>query len=151
MNKNKFLSIFSIALLISNLLLIAFIFSNKRPHHAQHSGPKEIIIEKLHFDEAQVEQYNSLIEKHQKDIREKQVQLNKAKNNLYAQLNLPEDKTREDSLLAIASALKLEIEKIHYTHFEDIKDICNEEQLEYFNLLAKELAELFSNKPPGKR
>jgi hypothetical protein len=134
----------AIGLLVINMLLIGYVFftKNKPPRH---EGPKKIIAERLHFDAQQINEYNKLIEIHQEKITEKDSQIRLAKNELYGCIN-SNNGTLKDSLENRLGQLQIEIEKIHYNHFLDIKKLCRENQLNDFNALLKDMAQLFSKK-----
>lgn len=154
MSKQKFYIVVIIGLLVSNLLLIGFTFP-KRGHKAppkgmKHEGPKNIIIEKLKFDDAQVASYNDLIEAHQANIREQDERIFAIKNSMYESLNKIDAKLSDSLSGEIASAQKA-IEILHYNHFLDIKKLCKPEQLKDYEMLTKDIAKLFSRKPKGKK
>jgi protein CpxP len=150
MNKNKLLIFLIAGLLISNILLIVFMMNGRGPGHGppHHEGPRQIIIERLHFDEAQIKQYELLIQDHRKSITNGELQLQNLKNTLYSNLRSPENKTVTDSLINSITAVQNKIEHVHYAHFEDIKKLCKPEQLNDFNELAGDLAKLFGPPPP---
>ena len=66
MNKKYFLIIIIIGLLLSNLLLIGFITSQKKEKRQGPIQPKNIIIDRLHFNENQVLAYELLVKNHLK-------------------------------------------------------------------------------------
>ncbi|MBE7171967.1 MAG: periplasmic heavy metal sensor [Williamsia sp.] len=155
MNKTNLLSVAVIGLLIINLGLLGFFFFHKPlpppgmlPERGD--GPKNIIIEKLHFDKEQVQQYEVLIDQHFTTIAGLEQEIRHTKNKLYATLQTaaPPDK---DSLLNRLEALQKQIELVHYNHFTQIRQLCREDQLVYFNALTKDLAAFFTpqkNLPP---
>jgi protein CpxP len=150
MNKNKLLIFLIAGLLISNILLVIFMIKGRGTgHHGpppRHGGPRDLIIERLHFDEAQVQQFEKLIQEHQKNLRTEDEALMTIKNTLYINLKSEENKTVTDSLINSMVTIQNKIEHVHYSHFQDIKKICKPEQLEDFNELASELSRLFG--PP---
>jgi hypothetical protein len=141
------------ALLVTNLVLIFFFINGRGPHHGgpptRREGPRAVIIERLHFDKDQVEQYETLIQKHRKDVSENDLALMNLKNVLYSHLKSEENKTVTDSLINQMTVIQDKIEHIHYTHFEDIKKLCKPDQMQYFNELANDLAHLFGPPPHG--
>lgn len=154
MNKNKLLIFIIAGLLVSNILLVVFMMKG-RPHGGHGPDhrpmPREIIIERLHFDANQVKRYDTLIKKHRSDINGYQETLMSLKNNLYTNLKSKTDKpTIYFSIDAIAK-VQSEIEHVHYAHFEDIKALCKPDQLGDFNKLVEELARLFAPPPPPKK
>ncbi len=158
MNKNRLLIFLIAGLLISNILLVLFIMKGKRhgPGHGpgpegppQHKpSPREVVIERLHFDETQVAKYETLIQKHRSDVKDTEKALMELKTNLYNNLKNTENKTLSDSLINSIIALQNKLEHIHYAHFEDIKKLCTPEQLNNFNELANDLARIFGPAPP---
>ena len=115
--------------------------------------PKEIIIERLHFDANQQKEYGQLIEWHRGEIRQLEDSIRVSKNELYLLLN--DDKVDENAKVTLINEIALfqkQIEATHFKHFEDIKKLCKPEQQVYFNELTEELGRLFSrNKPPRPR
>ncbi len=146
MNKTKLLTIFSIVLLAINLMLVGFILF-KTPLRKGSEGPRDIIIEKLHFNNDQTIAYDTLISLHRIDIREQDQIIRQLKNNLYSALNSPFDTLRNDSLITLIGNAQQNIERIHYHHFQDIKKLCKPEQQKSFEALTKELSSMFNRGP----
>jgi len=151
MNRSKLIGYIAAGLLISNIALVAFIFfaPHRRPAH---EGPRDIIIERLHFDPKQVEEYDRLITAHRKSIREKEGEMLLLKNRLYGSLTSG-DTIANDSLESGIGSIQIQIEKIHYAHFNDIGKLCNADQKAEFEKLITDIAELFGRpmrKPTGK-
>ncbi|HAH34128.1 MAG TPA: hypothetical protein DCL52_05010 [Flavobacteriaceae bacterium] len=145
MSKNKKYSILIISLLVINTILVGFvIIKPKRPLGKENKNPKEVIIKKLQFNEAQITLYTSLVKQHRKAIKEKDTQIRSSKKNLYTLLsNHTIVTTQKDSIFTSLGVLQKDIEMLHFKHFQDIKKICNPSQEESFNALAKNLASLF--------
>jgi periplasmic protein CpxP/Spy len=150
MSKIKLLSIISIVLLISNLSLIGYLIMQKgKPPKGE--GPRNMIIEKLGFDESQIKAYDNLIEWHRSEVRKTDEQILSVKNELYSHLNNDSDSSICDSLISEIGSLQIHIEKIHLKHFKEIEKICKKEQIPAYEKLTGELAKLFSigkPKPP---
>lgn len=149
MNKNRLLIFLIAGLLISNILLVVFMMKDRGPgHHGppRHGGPRDLIIERLHFDEKQVEQFEQLIQKHRQDLHEQDETLMNIKTSLYGNLKSEENKAVTDSLINQMMTIQNRIEHIHYAHFEDLKKLCKPEQLKDFDELANELSHIFG--PP---
>lgn len=106
--------------------------------------PREIIIEKLGFDENQVTAYDVIIKEHQTNIRNKEEQIMNVKKQLYFLVGDNIENNLKDSLIKQLGNLQMDIENIHYNHFVEIKKICKPEQMERFNQLLDEIAILFS-------
>lgn len=149
MTKNRFYIFIIVGLLISNLLLVVFMLMRKPPHH---SGPRDLIIERLHFDEKQIQQYDGLIQQHRMQIREKEHELMDAKTQYYSLLK-NKDQKNGDSLVQKIGTISMETEKINFKHFQDIRKICHPDQLQDFDHLIDEFEALFAPgpKPPHER
>lgn len=147
MSKIKLLTISVIALILINIATLAFFFF-KGPRPMGKKNPKEIVIEKLHFDENQVASYDALINIHSEEVKSLNDAILKTKNNLYSELSKTDNKTVIDSLLMQLATQQGEIEKTHFNHFLAIKKICKPEQIEDYNALTKELSKIFSPKLP---
>lgn len=146
MSKNRFCIFVIVGLLISNLLLVAFVLMRKPPHH---SGPRDLIIERLHFNEDQVKEYDELIRQHRMQIREKEHEIMDLKTQYYSFLKNSDQKS-EDLLILEIGKVSIEKEKINFKHFQDIKKICHPDQLKNFNDLINDFESLFNrpDKPP---
>jgi periplasmic protein CpxP/Spy len=155
MEKTKLISLLAVGLLLSNLLLVGFILYNKPKHGHEypppHGGPRDLIIERLHFNDSQVAQYDKLIAWHRGEIGKADDQITTLKNQLYSTLASSANSRLKDSLLGAISAVQQNIEKIHYRHFEDIRNLCTEQQKPDFEALTKDMASLFAPPPPFKR
>jgi periplasmic protein CpxP/Spy len=150
MSKIKLLSVAVIGLLAINIAVVGFLLLRKPPmppkgmHQAEEKkGPKQIIIDKLHFDKDQVVAYEALIVVHRESVKELKDSISDTKNNLYQSLKT-ETFADKDSLINLLSALQTRIETIHYEHFAQIKNLCKPEQMGDFNKLTNELAFYFT-------
>lgn len=160
MEKTKLLTITVIGLLLLNFATLGFLFisgtKGHKPPHDRPEGrhePKEIIIERLHFDANQQKEYGQLIEWHRRKIRQLEDSIRVSKNELYMLLNndIVDEKAKVTLINEIALFQK-QIEATHFKHFEDIKKLCKPEQQVYFNELTEEFGRLFyRNKPPRPR
>ncbi len=148
MNKLKLLSIVIVGLLVVNLLLVIALFMRKP--HPNPEGPKKLIIEKLRFDDVQIKAYDQMVEWHRSEIRKSDEQILKLKNTLYSHLNEEVDQHTKDSLIAAIANVQTYIERTHYKHFEDIKQLCKPNQQKDFEKLTQEIANLFG-RPKGRR
>ena len=149
MSKIKLLTLAVVGLMIVNLAMIAFLLLRKPLQHPEgrqpmeQAGPKNIIINKLHFDKAQTAKYEVLIEQHQAKIKSLNDSIYNAKNELYSTLT-NENVTGKYSVIDRLGLLQKQVELTHYDHFAVIRALCNPQQLEAFNKLTKELAGFFA-------
>ncbi len=139
-----------VGLLLINLLLILFLLLGKG--HGPHRQPKEIIIERLHFDDEQVGAYLKLIHYHRSTVDALDDSIAGIKKGLYSSLST--QPVTADSLQTVTSriaALQQQIENTHYRHFADIKALCRPDQLKDFEDLSQDLARIFSPPKPHRR
>jgi hypothetical protein len=144
MKKSVLRNGFIVVLLLSNAL---FIYKWAMAPHRRLPGPRNEIIEKLHFDEKQVAAYDELIRGHRKAIESAERELQQQKQKLYADLDLP----FSDSILQKILKVEARIEHIHFNHFKDIEKLCRPDQEKYFKALNREIAHLFSPPKGPKR
>jgi periplasmic protein CpxP/Spy len=148
MEKTKLLSILAVGMLLTNVVLLVFMFG-KGQQQLPHKMPREIIIEELSFNETQILAYDELITIHRSKISNADMQLRKIKNDLYQLLNSNKAIEKErDSLIVAINDIQKEIEYIHFEHFKEIQNLCNDEQKIKFEALSKNLARLFGPPPP---
>lgn len=145
LTKSNFWRTAALVLLLLNVALLAFFLSRPRPPRGE--GPKKIIIERLRFDDGQVAAYDKLIEQHKANLQTREAEIRTAKTQLYSLLQ-GDDLTQKDSLANRIGQLHVEVENIHFRHFQDLKNLCKPEQLADFKALAGELATYFA--PPGR-
>ncbi|WP_288243412.1 hypothetical protein [uncultured Chryseobacterium sp.] len=144
MKNLKYIQLIVILLIISNILLILFIFLRKPPHP---EGPKNIIIERLHFDQKQINEYENLIDQHRMDIHRNEEEMMMLKSALYENI-LNENTPKRDSLVRLIGNKQEEAEMINYHHFMDIKKLCRPDQQKDFEELVHDFGKLFSHKKP---
>lgn len=147
MNKTKVLGFAVMTLLVLNFGILAFLFFSKNDNGPRgRKMPREIIIEKLHFDENQIVEYDKTIKIHQKNIRNLDDSIKSAKNELYQLLNSDTiDSVQKDSLYLKLANYQKQIETTHFNHFIEIKKLCKKEQLSDYENLTEELSKLFSH------
>jgi len=157
MERTKLLTITIIGLLLLNFATLGFLFmsgprGHKRPNERPEGrpDPREIIIERLHFDVKQEKEYAELIKWHRGEIKKLDSIIRQTKNELYLQLNQTEVNLKtKDSLITLLNSYQKQVEETHFKHFEDIKNLCHKDQMEDFNELTEDLSRIFvPNKPP---
>lgn len=148
MNKTKLLSIAVIALLVLNFGILGFLFLSKGHEPNGRKMPREIIIERLHFDKNQIVEYEKIIKEHRKAIRNLDDSIRNTKNELYQLLNEEKiNSVEKDSLYLKLANYQKQIEITHFNHFLEIKSLCKKEQLDDFKNLTEKLSKIFSHKP----
>jgi protein CpxP len=153
MEKTKLLTLCVIGLILINFGLMGFMFMH-RPGGMRPERKRDIVIEKLHFNENQVRQYDNIIRWHRSEIGQLEEKIHNTKSKLYLQLmrNEPDNKIK-DSLIDVLSNYHAQVERTHFRHFEDLKKICAKEQMQNYYALTEELAQIFSRPqmPPHER
>lgn len=147
MNKTKVLGFAVIALFLLNICILAFLFLNEgKVGPKGRRMPREILIDKLHFDKNQIKEYDKIIMKHQQAIRVTDDSIRSSRNELYQLLNTdPIDLVKRDSLYLKFASFQKQIETTHFNHFIEIKNICKQEQMLDFKILTEELTKIFNN------
>ncbi|MFN0036498.1 MAG: Spy/CpxP family protein refolding chaperone [Saprospiraceae bacterium] len=146
LTKTNFWRTAALALLLLNGCLLAFFLTRPRP--PREGGPQKIIVERLHFDAAQIGAYEQLMQQHRSEVQTKRREVQAAKQQLYGLLQ-GSDFSKKDSLARRVGQLQVDIENVHFSHFQDIKSLCKSDQIENFNALTGELSQFFA--PPGRR
>ncbi len=145
MNKNNFLLSIILLLAICNVALLFFLLK-KPKERLDHDRPKNIIIEKLHFDQNQIVDYQKMIDQHRIDVKKNDSKILELKNELYQLLLEDKPSAKSDSIALEIGKIQQEIETIHFRHFQDIKKLCKPEQVGDFQALAKDLTKIFNHK-----
>ena len=148
MDKIKLLTYSVIGLVLLNIGIIGFLYTS-RPNSNQDENrrrPKDIIIEKLHFDANQIQKYEDIIKVYRNTIDSLNNNTREIKAVLYTQLKQPIVNNKvKDSLIQMTLVNQKRIEEANFKHFQDIKNLCANSQIEAYNSLTEELEKLFSN------
>ena len=147
-----------IVLLVLNLIVVSAFWilgGGHKPGNGgrdgQGGGPRNEIIDRLHFDAAQVTEYDSLIVTHRKMVGEKESEIQGLRTALFVGVAEGISQGRKDTLVNQIGVLHADIQQIHFAHFLDIQKICKPEQQGDFALLTKDLAKMFRGRgPKGK-
>ena len=95
-------------------------------------GPRDMIIEALHFDDEQIREYDLLIKDHR-------ILMFKGKSELY-NFRKSYFLADSDSALSLLSNSYSNLENINKNHINEIMEICNSSQKEDFRIVIKENA-----------
>jgi protein CpxP len=148
MDKIKLLTYSVIGLVLLNIGIIGFLYlsrPNDNPHDLGRK-PKDIIIDKLHFDANQIQKYDDIIKVYRNTIDSLNNNSREIKAALYTQLKQPILNNKvKDSLIQLTLVNQKRIEEANFKHFLDIKNLCSKSQLQDYNSLTEELEKLFSN------
>jgi hypothetical protein len=147
-----------IVLLVLNLIAVSafwvfkgFGTQGNGGRDGQGGGPRNEIIDRLHFDKGQVAQYDSLIVKHRKLVGQKEKEIQGLRTSLFMGVSDGIDAKLKDSWVRRIGVLHADIQQIHFAHFLDIQKICKPEQQGDFERLTKDLSKMFRGRgPKGK-
>jgi len=147
MKNNKLLIAIIVCLVLLNLLLIGFILS--KPGMPGKGKPDDARLQKMFdFSNDQMAEFKKVKAIHIKEMETLLKSLND-KSNQYYDLSISNSK---DELLKEISVIDQQIYIQNLKHFEDIKAICNDDQMDALDKFIKIL--LHKNKgrkPPKKR
>ena len=130
-------------MVVSNLILVGLFFLPRLDHRPPHPRDlKEEIINALDFDENQKKTYLNLAHQHHELQLAQSQKIEEVKAQIYLHL-ADADTVLQDSLWASVSNAFMEMERIHYQHFLDIKSLCTQEQLPKYQALSKRFAKWF--------
>ena len=130
MNKQNFYIIIIGVLILINLTLMWLFFNQN--NSSEKCGPRDMIIEALHFDDEQIREYDLLIKDHR-------ILMFKVKSELY-NFRKSYFLTDSDSALSLLSNSYSNLENINKNHINEIMEICNSSQKEDFRIVIKENA-----------
>lgn len=159
MERTKLLTLFVIGLFLLNLFTLGFVLlksdSVRLPDRSQGppegEGPARLIMQRLHFDEQQKQQYQVLIDEHQKQTRLLNEKTARLYRNYYGLLaETPPDSVQANALSQQIADNQRAIAELNFAHFKELKALCRPDQQAYFTQLVDELARLFGRRqhPP---
>lgn len=125
---------------INFIMLLFFLF---KPKHHHHHGPehfKKSIETELGFSTNQLKQLDIIIEKHEVVKRKKEKQIHELKKLVFESL-MAETSPQKDSILSKISTIQLELDHNNYNLFIQLKQLCEKDQIEKFNVFVKKMME----------
>ncbi len=158
MKTNTFLKIAVLILFLINLILIGLMVvgRQKKPLRGNQNDLKEIIAEKLDLDERQRNTYFELAQTHNKAMSEINRKTKPLIRDYFNSLKMEEpNRAIEDSLLTVLDQLNRDKLTLTYSHFGDLKKICNPEQVLVFEGIMDEIIQVLlgnqKKSPPPPR
>ncbi|MFT4856586.1 MAG: protein CpxP [Algoriphagus sp.] len=141
MKTNTFLKIAVLIMVLINVVLIGFmIVGPKMPPRGKQDDLKEIISEKLNLNEEQRASYFQLAKSHNEamsQVNQKQKPMIREYFN-YLKLEA-KDPAMQDSLLELINQLDQDKLTLTYSHFEELKKICDPDQVVIFEKIMDEI------------
>ena len=118
-----------------------------------HKGPKEsgnFIVKELKFNETQIQQFNTLEDKHHNSMKAIGDDAKSIKDELFQKITAPTvNQSTIDSLIALISEKEELKEKELFLRLRGIYDLCDEQQKEQFSAIIKK-ARKFDNRGPKR-
>ncbi|MBM3415423.1 MAG: periplasmic heavy metal sensor [Bacteroidetes bacterium] len=143
MKNNKLLTIAVIALLLSNIGLVAFMLTGKSSKGDRRHGrrePFEMMVKELNMTEQQQKEYKQMKEEHMKNVRPLFDSVRAAKSAFFT---LIKDSTATDSLIHVYSRRISEkqaaLDKITFTHFRNVRKLFTAEQQPGFDSFMQKM------------
>ena len=134
-NKSRWLGVIIILLLLINAATIVFLLVGKNRHHPpQNGGAFAFLVKELNLDSNQKNEYKKLRDQHRNSVDELRLQLKHNKDSLFDLLKISDvaDANVNRKLDSIA-LLNRKIDEITFSHFKQVRAICNAQQQEKFD------------------
>jgi hypothetical protein len=144
----KFWKFFAIVLIVLNLTLIGFLLL--RPIGGRRSEVKvevamgNYFVEKLKLTAPQQRELKRLRENHHAAILALQAEGKKLRKRFFDGLISDTAKSKEDSIANEIAGNQKQIELMTYSHFQEVKKICTEEQKLIFDDIIQDVLEKMS-------
>jgi len=151
MNKVVFLTVCIVLLFLLNAGMLIYLF-RLRSFSQELRGQRAdlFIIDRLHLDAKQQDQFAVLRQQHQEVTRRAQDEDRHLHDEYFTLLKTAHpDKAKADSIASLIAAQRAVIEKATFDHFEQLRNLCNEEQKQLFDGTIDEIARRMA--PPHGR
>ena len=156
MNKIRFLTWGVILLLLLNAGTLVYLFIQKKQEQgppAGGSGAADFIIEKLKLDATQQKQFEQLRNQHQDITRHARDEERRLHDVYFSLLKTDNpDKAKVDSLTSLIAVQRSITESATFSHFQQLRQLCRDDQKKLFDATIDEIAKRVSPKgppPPG--
>ena len=157
MKRETFLTVAILLLFAMNLCLVAFfIFDRRMPPHKEKHETHKIIIETLRYDEQQQRQFDASRNEQHNEMERLNEQFDHVVNNYFSLLmNETVNVSAKDSLEQVMFDIQKRKANSLFNHFQQLKNICRDDQRQAFDELLPELMHLIKpppdNGPPPSR
>jgi protein CpxP len=157
--QNRYLTFIIILLVVLNLATLAMVWLGRAQRSAPPQKPVEpereqarlqqILRDELAFNDGQIERYMSLRQKYREEVQRLNDEIRRIKKRMFDEALQDNPKPElSDSLLALTQQKQVEIERLTFRHFLDLKKLCKPEQQ---NMLKLIIDELFRGKQAGDK
>jgi hypothetical protein len=151
MNKESFWKILAIILLVVNIGILGFLVLDRRGGNMP-AKPDKLIIEGLHLDEVQIEQFQQLKKAHRNGIDsldEAEIQVRKS---IFAEIQngMGSDSIQNQNLQKLAE-IRNQKDQTTLLHFRELYKLCREDQKAYYHTTIEEVAKILMRGNLGAR
>jgi periplasmic protein CpxP/Spy len=152
MNKLRFLTWSVILLLLLNAGTLIYLFMQKTSDQRLPpggGGAADFIIEKLKLDAPQQKQFEEMRHQHQ-DITRRAHEEERRLHDIYFSLLKTDnpDKAKVDSVSSLIAAQRSMIESATFSHFQQLRQLCRDDQKKLFDATIDEIAKRITPKGP---
>ena len=153
--KSRLLWIAVISLLLINFFTLAFIWFHQPPRDHKprsHGGVAGFLIHELKLSNDQVKKFDSLKEMHHEQVEKIQHDIRDLHKQFFdlIKTDVP-DSLKVKSIADAMAARQKDIELITFSHFADVRKLCDVKQKEKFDDIIDEAMRMMAPKPPGNR
>lgn len=153
--KSKLLWIAVISLLLINFFTLAFIWFHhpSREHEPPpNGGVAGFLIHELKLNDDQEKKFDLLKEMHHEQVEKIQHNLHDMHREFFdlIKTDVP-DSLKVKSIADSMASRQKEIELVTFSHFMDVRKICDAKQKEKFDEIIDEAMRMMAPKPPGPR
>lgn len=152
MSKVVFLTICIVLLFLLNAGMLIYLFK-LRSYQQELRGQRAdvFIIDRLHLDARQQQQFAVLRQQHQDVTRRAHDEDRHLHDEYFTLLKTAHpDKTKADSIASLIAAQRAVIERATFDHFEQLRNLCNDDQKKLFDATIDEIARRMAPPPPGR-
>jgi hypothetical protein len=154
MNELRFYKTAFILCMILNSALLAVVFFGRPGHRPPHPADlKHEMIRELHLDRNQADAFHRLASGHHEAMLDNQAQQRELLRNYFKPLADGSAPVQQDSLLEAIQALERQQVVTTYQHFEDVKNLLNENQKKDFPTFLRKAMDilLLNNDEPRQQ
>ena len=153
MNKVLFLTICVVLLFLLNAGMLVYLFRLRSyQQELRGQGAELFIIDRLKLDAKQQQVFANLRKQHQDVTRRIHEEDRHLHDEFFTLLKTAHpDKTKADSIASLIASQRAKIEKATFEHFEQLRNLCNEDQKVLFDNTIDEIARRMApHRRPGR-
>lgn len=137
MKKNTIVYLLIVFLAIANIFLMVNYLGH--PKGKKGGNPGDFVAKELKFDDSQMQQFKTLNDNHEVEMRAIAGHAKKLKGSLFTKISEENVSSNTiDSIITLIGAYESKRDLKTYKHFREIQEICTDEQKERFNSIVKQ-------------